>query len=95
MDVIRIYADPRCSSHLVNSIRAIDYILDARVFTHHLKALFGLEGLQHDVDFVAVLEVRSSARTPCISVRLTMRCEGSIRILADQELGSSGWQHGL
>jgi len=56
MDVIRVYADPKCSSHLVNSINAIDLILDAHVFTPRLKALFGLEGLQHDVDFVSVLE---------------------------------------
>lgn len=93
MDVIRVYADPKCSSHLVNSIKAIDYILDAHIFTPLLKALFGLENLQHDEDFVSVLVVRSSARTSCIyiSMWLTMCGEGSIRKLAEQELGSSGW----
>jgi hypothetical protein len=62
MDIIRVYADPKCSAHLVNSINAIDFILDRRVFTTRLKALFGLEGLAHDEDFVAVVEVRGSEK---------------------------------
>ncbi|KAF8228544.1 peptidase S28 [Tricholoma matsutake] len=56
MDVIRIYADPKCSAHLENSIKAIDFILDQRIFSSRLKALFGLAGLEHDEDFVSVLE---------------------------------------
>jgi hypothetical protein len=58
MDVIRKAADPKCSSHIVNSIETIDYILsNAPEFVKkRLKALFGLAGLEHDTDFAAVLE---------------------------------------
>jgi hypothetical protein len=62
MDVIRIYAEPKCSSHIENSIKTIDLILDHRVLSSRIKALFGLAGLEHDDDFVAVLEVRSSRK---------------------------------
>lgn len=60
MDVIRIYADPKCSTRLESSIKTIDLILDGRIFAPRIKALFGLAGLKHDEDFVAVLEVSSS-----------------------------------
>ena len=60
MDVIRKAADPKCSTHIVNSINTIDYILtNAPEFVkRRLKALFGLAELEHDADFAAVLEVR-------------------------------------
>ncbi|KAJ3799815.1 serine carboxypeptidase S28-domain-containing protein [Lentinula aff. detonsa] len=57
MDIIRRYADPVCSTHLQESIKTIDSILDHRVLSTPLKALFGVHGLQHDVDFVSLIEV--------------------------------------
>jgi hypothetical protein len=60
MDVIRKYADPKCSLRLQSTIKTIDVILDGRILTPRLKALFGLAGLEHDDDFVAVLEASSS-----------------------------------
>ncbi|KAF9464098.1 serine carboxypeptidase S28-domain-containing protein [Collybia nuda] len=56
MEIIRQAADPKCSSHLENSIKQIDFILDHKLFSHPLKALFGLAGLKHDVDFVSVVQ---------------------------------------
>ncbi|KDR82923.1 hypothetical protein GALMADRAFT_238593 [Galerina marginata CBS 339.88] len=58
MDIIREAADPKCADHLVNSIGRIDSILanDRPFFTRQLKNLFGLGGLEHDEDFVSVLE---------------------------------------
>jgi len=56
MEVIRAAADPKCSSHIQKSIETIDLILDQHRFAHPLKALFGLAGLEHDVDFVSLLE---------------------------------------
>ncbi|KAG6818369.1 hypothetical protein H0H93_005520 [Arthromyces matolae] len=55
MEVIRHYADPTCSSHLEQSIKTIDHILDQPHFGILLKALFGLQDLQHDDDFVSLL----------------------------------------
>ena len=57
MDIIRRAADPTCSQHLVNSIKTIDHILEKGHFKKTLKGLFGLADLEHDEDFVSVLEV--------------------------------------
>ena len=59
MDIIREAADPKCSYHLVNSIRTIDDILcnSPSFLKHQLKNLFGLGDLEHDDDFASVLEV--------------------------------------
>ncbi|KAF9061459.1 serine carboxypeptidase S28-domain-containing protein [Rhodocollybia butyracea] len=56
MDIIRRFADPTCSEHLQKSIETIDIILDHQVLSKPLKALFGIHGLQHDTDFVSVVE---------------------------------------
>ncbi|KAJ3882525.1 serine carboxypeptidase S28-domain-containing protein [Lentinula edodes] len=56
MDIIRRYADPTCSLHLQKAIETIDTILDHRVLSAPLKALFGVHGLKHDVDFVSLIE---------------------------------------
>ncbi|TFK23063.1 peptidase S28 [Coprinopsis marcescibilis] len=56
MTIIRDAADPRCSSHLVNTIASVDAILQRGIFKRQLKALFGLGSLEHDQDFVSVLE---------------------------------------
>ncbi|KAI9455808.1 peptidase S28 [Lactarius psammicola] len=55
MDVIRLAADPRCSSNLVNSITTIDSMLKIGTLRVPLKKLFGLGGLASDQDFVSVL----------------------------------------
>ncbi|KAG6830564.1 hypothetical protein H0H92_016015 [Tricholoma furcatifolium] len=55
MEVIRLAADPKCSSHLENSIAVIDHVLDQPHFRGLLKGLFGLKGLEHDEDFVSLL----------------------------------------
>ncbi|KAF8885674.1 serine carboxypeptidase S28-domain-containing protein [Gymnopilus junonius] len=58
MDIIREAADPTCAEHLVNSINRIDSILtgDRPFFKRQLKNLFGLGDLEHDEDFVSLLE---------------------------------------
>ncbi|KAI8971168.1 peptidase S28 [Trametes punicea] len=56
MEVIRRAADPRCSHHLQSSIEIIDALLDVPVSRTAIKALFGLEALEHDEDFVSLLE---------------------------------------
>ncbi|KAF5335362.1 hypothetical protein D9611_011660 [Ephemerocybe angulata] len=56
MTVIRDAADPKCSSHIVNAIESIDEILRRGYFKTQLKALFGLASLEHDEDFVSLLE---------------------------------------
>ncbi|KAH9987911.1 serine carboxypeptidase S28-domain-containing protein [Russula compacta] len=55
MDVIRLAADQRCSSNLVNSISTIDRLLKFGPLRGPLKNLFGLGGLESDQDFVSVL----------------------------------------
>ncbi|KAI0278577.1 serine carboxypeptidase S28-domain-containing protein [Russula aff. rugulosa BPL654] len=55
MDVIRLAADPKCSSNLVNSITTIDRMLKLNRLRGPLKKLFGLGGLESDQDFVSVL----------------------------------------
>ena len=59
MDVIRLAADPKCSSNLVSSITTIDSLLKIGTLRGQLKKLFGLGGLASDQDFVSVLTVRS------------------------------------
>jgi hypothetical protein len=59
-DVIRRYADPKCSEHLVNLATAIDALLPVPPLNRIVKGLFGLGGLKHDYDFVATIEVRKS-----------------------------------
>lgn len=59
MDIIREAADPKCSDHLVNSIRTIDDILTTgpSLFKRQLKTIFGLGSLKSDEDFASILEV--------------------------------------
>jgi len=56
MEIIRKAADPKCSSHIENSISTIDTILAIPQLKTVLKGLFGLADLQHDEDFVSVLQ---------------------------------------
>jgi len=55
MDVIRLAADPKCSSNLVNSIATIDRLLRIDRLRGPLKRLFDLGDLESDQDFVSVL----------------------------------------
>ena len=59
-DIIRRAADPRCSAHLEHSIGVIDVLLKVPHLKKHLKALFGLEELEHDDDFASLIEVTLS-----------------------------------
>jgi hypothetical protein len=64
MEIIRQAADPKCSSHLENVVQTIDSILMregkvADVLKKHLKGLFGVADLEHDEDFVALIQART------------------------------------
>lgn len=59
MEIIRNAADPKCSKNLVESVKAIDYLLETK-FRTPLKQLFGLGELEHDVDFVSLISVSRS-----------------------------------
>ncbi|GBE84978.1 Probable extracellular serine [Sparassis crispa] len=56
MEIIRRAADPQCSLNLEQAIEAIDVILTVPLLKDALKSLFGLAGLEHDEDFVSLLE---------------------------------------
>ena len=70
MEIIRRAADPTCSRNLQHSIELIDALLDISITRKPLKALFGLAGLEHDEDFVSLLEVS-------ISIVFKLFCTGS------------------
>ena len=57
LEYIRLAADAKCSSNLVNSISTIDRLLELGHLRGPLKELFGLGGLESDQDFVSVLTV--------------------------------------
>jgi hypothetical protein len=99
MDVIRLAADPKCSSNLVNSITTIDSLLKIRTLRGQLKKLFGLGGLASDQDFVSVLTVRASSYPypPGLVATRDGRFDSlryrivSAGLLAGSELGPRGW----
>lgn len=66
MDVIRTAADPKCSAHLVKITSTIDSILTnaPEIFKKSFKALFGLQELEHDDDFVSTLMVQIFSNCP-------------------------------
>ena len=55
-EVIRRTNNPVCIGHIVSAISAIDKALDTPFVSRPLKALFGLEALEHDDDFASVLQ---------------------------------------
>ncbi|TFY80438.1 hypothetical protein EWM64_g3577 [Hericium alpestre] len=55
MDVIRLAANKTCSDNLVQAVAEVDALLASPKTHNQTKALFGLEGLEHDVDFVSTL----------------------------------------
>ena len=73
MDVIRLAADSKCSSILVNSINTIDSLLKVNTLRVPLKKLFGLGGLASDQDFVSVLTV-----CPPYPPDLVVTCDGRL-----------------
>jgi hypothetical protein len=99
MDVIRLAADTKCSSNLVNSITTIDSLLKIRTLRGQLKKLFGLGGLASDQDFVSVLTVRVSScpYPPDLLATRDGRLDlfryrtVSAGLLAKSELGPRGW----
>jgi len=57
MDVIRRFANRRCSRHLENLAVMIDPMLSQSGTRRAVKALFSLSALEHDYDFVTTIEV--------------------------------------
>ncbi|EGN98555.1 hypothetical protein SERLA73DRAFT_183618 [Serpula lacrymans var. lacrymans S7.3] len=55
-EIIRKAADPTCAGHLEKSIETIDFLLGVPHLRTAIKALFGLADLEHDDDFMALLE---------------------------------------
>lgn len=66
-EIIRLAADPECSASLQTSVEAIDNVLSIPGLKRVLKGLFGLAGLEHDDDFVSLLEVNWA---PCFGESL-------------------------
>ena len=63
MDIIRTAMEPKCAAHLVGAVETIDNILAMSRqggrragMAKMLKGLFGLASLEHDEDFVSLLE---------------------------------------
>lgn len=63
MDVIRRYANRRCSHHLENLSVTIDEMLSQNGTRKAVKSLFGLSDLSHDYDFVTTIEVSVQSST--------------------------------
>jgi len=55
MDIIRTAAPPVCSELIQSSMAHIDTLIVNPVSRLPLKTLFGLQGIQHDDDFVSVV----------------------------------------
>jgi hypothetical protein len=93
MDVIRLAADPKCSSNLVKSISTVDGLLKVGYLRGPLKKLFGLGELESDQDFVSVLTVCLSAVVPRVAGPVLMRAGRSVSagLVAGSELGSRRW----
>ena len=57
MEIIRKAADLKCTGNLQLSVQIIDGLLASPLTRNAIKSLFGLSGLEHDEDFVSVIEV--------------------------------------
>jgi hypothetical protein len=57
-EVIRLAAPDDCGTSMARVIKTVDYALTQRVLRYPIKKLFGLQDLEKDVEFVAVLQVR-------------------------------------
>ena len=57
MEIIRRAADLKCSGNLQASIQIIDGLLRAPITRTAIKSLFGVAALEHDEDFVSLIEV--------------------------------------
>ena len=62
MEIIRRAADRVCSGNLQVSIEIIDSLLSNPLTRTPIKSLFGVAALEHDEDFVSLIEV--SLHTP-------------------------------
>ncbi|KAG6332495.1 hypothetical protein ID866_6597 [Astraeus odoratus] len=56
-DIIRQAADRNCSAHIENAVKTVDGLLEVPFLKPYIKALFGLQHLIHDDDFMSVLEL--------------------------------------
>lgn len=57
MDVIRRFANRKCSRHLERLALVIDSMLSQPGTRNAVKSLFGLSALAHDYDFISTIEV--------------------------------------
>lgn len=55
-EVIRQAADPNCAAHIENTVKTLDDLLEIPYLNPYVKALFGLQDLKHDDDFMSVIE---------------------------------------
>ena len=86
MEIIRNAAEPTCAQHLENSINTIDALLGTPL-RDPLKALFGLADLEHDEDFVSVLEASKTHRLDCRTYCSIDFIAEPPRVLAGEKLG--------
>ncbi|KAK2465388.1 hypothetical protein APHAL10511_002742 [Amanita phalloides] len=54
-EIIRRAANPECMSRVEVAIKQIDSIIDDGKHTKALKALFGLQNITHDIDFLSTI----------------------------------------
>jgi hypothetical protein len=62
MDVIRRFANRKCSRHLEHLALTIDAMLSQPDTRNAVRSLFGLSALEHDYDFVSTIEVSVQPR---------------------------------
>ena len=90
MEIIRQAADPKCAQHLEKSIQIIDHLLSVPFLNRRVKALFGVADLEHDEDFVSLIEV-SAVWSPTLMYGILKHASFTVssRLMAGKELGSS------
>lgn len=86
-DIIRTAAEPKCSYHIQKSIETIDRLLSTKRLAHPIKALFGLPDLQHDEDFVSLLEASDFMHGPSIRADLRWRIDRPRSDIGRQNVG--------
>lgn len=93
-EVIRRTNNQTCIQHIQSAVATVDRVLDIPLMSSPLKALFGLQGLKHDDDFVSVLveplgAVQAQNWDPAES------SDGWVRFCETISSGGAGTQIGL
>ena len=93
MEVIRRAADLKCSGNIQLTVEIVDSLLVNPITRRPIKALFGLADLEHDEDFVSLLEVCPhtflTSGICLLTYRFSMMIEPA-RQLAGSQLGPGG-----